>query len=107
MLQNVSVRDIIRKRAAAGDLAEVGVLDLQRHRSTENVGALAASPDLVDDRLEFGPHLVEAEKVTREGVLRPNRLADAVGVDRAVIDPSGDCVEVRAGLAKVPFEDGE
>ena len=38
--------------SAAGDLLEVGVLDLQRHRASTNRRPLAVTPYLFDDRLE-------------------------------------------------------
>src|SRR3712207_3584741 len=61
LLQPRPVRDRLGQRPASGDLAEVGVLDLQRHRATANARPLAPAPDLVDQKLELGLHLLEAE----------------------------------------------
>jgi hypothetical protein len=64
-------------------------------------------PDLGDDRLQRFAHRPERVQVLREGVLRPNRLADAAGMNRPFINAARDPVIVRTGLAEVLLKEGQ
>ena len=48
-----------------------------------------------------------AMQVLRKGVLRPNRLADAVGADGPFINAARDPVIVRSGLTEVLLKEGQ
>ena len=79
--------DGIADGLASGDLLKVSELHLQGDSPTAGASCLAVPPDLGDDGLQRVAHRHERMQVLRKGVLRPDRLADAVGADRSFITP--------------------
>ena len=92
---------------ASGDLLKVGELHLQCHSPPSDAGRLAVPPDFSDDWLQRFTHRREFVQVLREGVLRPNRLADAAGMDRPFIDAARDPVIGATGLTEVLLKEGQ
>src|SRR3954471_6337593 len=91
----------------AGDLAEVGVFDLQGHGPAPNPCALTPAPDLVEDGLKLRSHLVQLDQIPKECGLGPDRLALAVRLHWAVVDAARDGMEVGPGLAELLLQNGE
>src|SRR5215213_10005163 len=83
---------------------EVFVLDFQGHGPATNTGLLAASPHLVEDRLELRAELLARPQVALEGVFGPNGLPNAVGMDRPVIYAARDRIVVATGLSEPLLE---
>ena len=103
--QALEVRETIDGIAdglASCDLLKVGELHLQCHSSPLDAGLLAMPPDLGDDGLQRFAHWPERMQVLRKGILRPDRLANAVGADRSFINAARDAgVSYNKFLAKL------
>ena len=102
LFEIAAARDRDGNGPAARDDLEIVELHLQRHRSTARSLVLAMSPDLVDQRLQFGRHGLESGEVAGKRVLGADRLPDPVRADLAVVDAPRDPVVVRAGLGSWP-----
>lgn len=74
--------------SAPGDLLEIRILHLERHRPPGDLPRLAVAPDLRRQRGKLGLRGVELENVLREGVFRPNRLPLPVRLYRPLVDPT-------------------
>src|ERR1700675_3956258 len=92
---------------ASGDLLKVSELHLQCQSPPSDAGRLAMPPDFGDDWRQRFTHRLEIVQVLRESVLRPNRLADAAGMDRPFINAARDPVIVRSGLTEVLLKEGQ
>ena len=64
-------------------------------------------PDLVDERLQLRSHLFQRGEVGREGILRTDRLTDAIGPNRSLINATGDSVVVSPGLSEMRLQEFE
>ena len=99
--------DCVVDGLASGNLLKVSELHLQGDSPPLDAGRLAMPPDLGDDRLKRFAHRHERMQVLRKGVLRPNRLANAVGAHQPFINAARDPIIVGAGLAEVPLKEGQ
>jgi hypothetical protein len=54
---------------AAGDLLEISIFDFQRDGAPAGPGALAVTPDLVDEWQQRIARGLECDKIDRKGVL--------------------------------------
>src|SRR5271167_3718376 len=69
-------------RPAPRDLLEIGVFDFQRHGPPMRSSALAAAPDLVQDRLQRIPRRIKGEQVGGKGVFRADRLPNLIDANQ-------------------------
>ena len=78
---------------AARDDLKIREFHLQGHGSPPCPRAFTIAPDLIDERLKFGPRFVKACEIARKRVFGTDRFADAIGTHRPVVDAPAD-VEV-------------
>lgn len=76
---------------------------------TFNVTVLpfAVSPDLVDERLEFGDQGVEVDEVGGKRVFGADGFADPVGADLPVVDATRDPIVIASGLPEIGLHEVE
>ena len=73
-------------RATAGDLPEISIFHLQRHRPSREPLGFAASPDFRRQRHDLRLGLVEGEDVLVERVLGADRFSLPVRLHRPIIE---------------------
>ncbi len=93
--------------SAAGDLPEIGVFDLHRHRPPGMPAASASRPHLGEHRLQHRADLVPLRQVAGKGVLRTNGLAHPICLDRSLVVATCHAVVVVRCLAEVPGQEVE
>ena len=103
--QHRHARHEIAKRPAARDLLEVGVLYFQRHGPPPRARPLAMLPHLLGQRAQLITHGSQGGQVLEKGVLGADRLADAVGPDRALVHATRDPVVVGATPAELLLQE--
>jgi hypothetical protein len=64
-------------------------------------------PDLVDQRLKLGGHVVELCEILKECIFGSDGFAHAIGADRPLVDAARNPIIVRAGFSEVFFDKGE
>ena len=101
LLQGHAPFDHAAQRLAAGNLVKVRKFDFQRHGAAARSDALAMAPDFIDDGQERVPRGLEGEEISGKRVLGADRLADAVGEDRTVVDAARDPIVKSPRLTKV------
>jgi hypothetical protein len=67
--------------SASGDLSEVSELYLERNGSPASAGALAVTPDLVDDVPQLIPRRVVGDEIYRKRVLGTDGFPYPIGPD--------------------------
>ena len=86
LFELASARDRGLTGAAAGDLPEVGELDLERDGAPANTGVLAVPPDLVDDLLQRIARSLIGEQIGRKRVFGADGFPYPIGADRPFVD---------------------
>jgi len=72
--------------SASRDLPEVREFDLECDRASTKTGALAVSPDLVDNLSQLITRGFVGEEIDRKGVLGADRFPDPIGADGPFVD---------------------
>src|SRR5262249_35410803 len=85
---------------------EVGESHFERYCSSPHTRALAVVPNLLDQGTQLSSHVIKACQVSRERILRSNRLAIPIWDNRPVIDASADAVKMGSCLPKVLQQEG-
>ncbi len=71
-----------------------------RHRLAADTLRIAVAPDLLRKRLQLSRRAFELIDILGERVFRADRFADAVGFDLALVNATGDAVEIGSRLAE-------
>src|SRR5829696_6382931 len=98
--------DRYREGPAPGDLLKILKLHFQRHGSTSDLCLLAVGPDLVDDGLQLCTGFGQRPYVLRERILGSDRLTNAIGSHRAIINAPGYPVVVAPRFSEALFQEG-
>src|SRR5215471_14719987 len=91
--------------AASRDYLEVGELELERDGAAANPGALAITPNLVDDLLKRIPRGLVGEEIGEKRVLGPNGFAYPVSANRPLVDAARGPIIVGAHLPKMLLQE--
>ena len=94
-----------RLRARGADL-EIGIFDLESHRSAANLLLGDPAPDGLADPLQLGGERGFVGEVLEEGVLGADRLPRPVGLDLPVAEAAGEVVIIVAAGAEIVGEEG-
>src|SRR3546814_17896470 len=78
-------------RSCAGDRAEIGIAQLERHRAAERAVAIDAFPGGIGDIFERGVERVAIAEIVEKGAFGANRLGRTIGVYGAESDESRVC----------------
>src|SRR5579875_2939854 len=99
--------DLPLSGAAAGDLSEIGKLDLQRNRASAKTVALAIPPELVDDFLQCGARGPVGEQIGGKRGLGAEGLAPPIGPHRPLVDAARHPIIVRPRFPEMPLQESQ